>query len=326
MKEDDRQRAVKAMEESKDDELSKDGSNEAATTTPNHRFSQLVRSLGTKHALIWVLPLLYIIIILIAYFRYGIILNASLGIFAIIAIPIAAYLSRSREFLRNSILIITLLLSYEALQNVIASITNTSNAIALDTFDRAMFGFNFTAAVQNTFYSSIMTLITTAFYSLHIFLVIIAMIIFWFANKKIYRGYTYSLILTSYLALATFAIFPTDPPWISGVAKNLVLGGYKMLPGAINILMQELLSVSNKLAAFPSLHAAYATLFAVYTIKLNPKLGLVSVPILFGVLFSTIYLGQHYVLDLIGGIVYSLIAFFIVERLIATNKKGSNVK
>ena len=141
--------------------------------------------------------------------------------------------------MRNSILIITLLLSYEALQNVIASFTNASNAIALDAFDRAMFGFNFTAAVQNAFYSSIMTLITTAFYSLHIFLVIIAMMVFWFANKKVYRGYTYSIILTSYLALATFAIFPTNPPWISGVAKNLVVGGYKILPVSLTHLCRN---------------------------------------------------------------------------------------
>jgi membrane-associated phospholipid phosphatase len=325
MKKDDWERDATAMEESKDDELSKDGSHEAATTAPKHRLSQLVRLLGTKDALIWILPLLYSIIVLIVYFRYGIILNASLGIIAIIAIPIVAYLSRSREFLRNSILIIIMLLSYEALQNVIA-IANAGNAIALDALDRAMFGFNFTAAVQNTFYSSFMTLISTAFYSLHIFLVIAAMIIFWFVNKKIYRRYTYSIILVSYLALATFAIFPTDPPWISGVANNLVIGGYNMLPGFINTLQQELLSVANKLAAFPSLHAAYATLFVIYTIKLNPKWGLISVPILFGVLFSTIYLGQHYVLDLIGGIAYSLIAFFIVEWLIATNRAGKNGK
>jgi len=314
------------MEESKDDELSKDGSSEAAKTAPNHRLSQLVRFLVTNHALIWVLPLLYVIIVLIVYFRYGIILNASLGIIAIIAIPIAAYLSRSREFLRNIILIITLLLSYEALQSVITTFTNASDAISLNAIDVAMFGFNFTAAVQNAFYSSIMTLISTAFYSLHIFLVIIAMGIFWFLNNKIYRGYTYSIILVSYLALATFAIFPTNPPWISGVAKNLVDNGYKMLPGFINTLQQNLLSMANKLAAFPSLHAAYATLFAVYTIKLNPKFGLVSIPIFFGIMFSTIYLGQHYVFDLIGGIAYSLIAFFIVEKLIATSGAVQNGK
>jgi membrane-associated phospholipid phosphatase len=321
-----KQRDAKTMQEPKDEELSKDAPSEAtATTSPKPRLSQRVRSLASKDALIWILPLGYVIILLIAYFRYGIILNASLGVIAIVAIPIAAYVSRSREFLRNSILIVIMLLSYEALQNVIAAVTNPSTAISLVAIDRAMFGFNFTAAVQNAFLSPITTAIATAFYSLHIFLVIIAMLIFWFANKKIYRGYTYSLILTSYLAVATFAVFPTDPPWISGVAQNLVVGGYKMIP-VISILEQDFLSVANKLAAFPSLHAAYATLFLVYTIKLNPKLGLISGPVFVGILFSTLYLGQHYVIDLIGGIAYSLVAFFIVERLIATKKADKNVK
>lgn len=325
MRQDGRQRDARAMEESKDDEHSKDHSHEAIATLI-YKLRKLVKLLATKNALPWYLPLFYFIIVLIAYFRYGVILNITLGIVFLIAIPIIAYLSRSREFLINSMFCVTLLLSYEALQGIIGTFANAGNAIALDAFDRAMFGFDFTAAVQNAFASSTATLISIFFYGLHIYLVITALVLFWFANKKVYKGYFYSMILTSYLALVTFAVFPSAPPWFTGVAKNLVADGYKMLPDFINTLQQALLSMSDKLAAFPSLHAAYATLFSAYTIKLNPKLGLISVPILLGVLFSTVYLGQHYVLDLIAGIAYSLIALFIVDRLIATSMAGRNGK
>jgi len=58
---------------------------------------------------------------------------------------------------------------------------------------------------------------------------------------------------------------------------------------------------SDKLAAFPSLHAAYIALFCYFTVRLNKIYGLVSIPITIGVLFSTIYLGQHFIVDLVAG-------------------------
>jgi membrane-associated phospholipid phosphatase len=36
----------------------------------------------------------------------------------------------------------------------------------------------------------------------------------------------------------------------------------------------------------------------------------------FGVWFSAVYLGEHYVVDILGGIVYATIAFFFAEKII----------
>lgn len=273
----------------------------------------------------WLAPLCYIIIFLIAYFRFGIVFNATLGIVFIIVIPVLMFVTRSKEFLRNIALCVSLLLTYEALEGLVGILTKSSDVISLDSLDRAMFGFDFTAAVQNLFLSPTVTIVSTIFYATHIYLVLIAMVVFWYFSRKVYRGYTYSIILTSYMALVTFTLFPTAPPWYSGVAVNLLPEGFNMLPNSINSFQQLLLSASDKLAAFPSLHAAYATLFSVYTIKLNPKFGYVSIPFLMGVLFSTIYLGQHYVIDLIAGIAYSLLAVFIVEMLLVKLKQPQKV-
>jgi membrane-associated phospholipid phosphatase len=35
-----------------------------------------------------------------------------------------------------------------------------------------------------------------------------------------------------------------------------------------------------------------------------------------GVWFSAVYLGEHYIVDVIGGIVYASLAFFAAEKLI----------
>ena len=124
------------------------------------------------------------------------------------------------------------------------------------------------------------------------------------------------MVLTSYLALITFIAFPTSPPWFTGAAQNLLSAGNAMLPSALQGLQQALLAIeSDKFAAFPSLHAAYVVLFAVYALRLSKKLGLVALVITGGVFFSTIYLGQHYVIDLLGGIIYSLAAVVVMDKV-----------
>jgi membrane-associated phospholipid phosphatase len=215
------------------------------------------------------------------------------------------------------LLFTTILLTYEALAGITGALVNTTSVVSLTGIDQMLVGVNLISIVQTTFNSPTTTLISTIFYGLHVFLVVIAMVLFWFTSSRVYKGYTYSMILTSYLALLTFIIVPTAPPWFESAGKNMLNVGYTMLPNALKTFQQTLISMeSDKFAAFPSLHAAYAALFAVYTIKLKPRLGLISVPILVGVLFSTIYLGQHYLVDLIAGVTYSLVSVVIVETLI----------
>lgn len=269
----------------------------------------------------FVIPFLYFAVLAIVYLRYGILLQASLlGVFVVV-IPLAAYLGRSSEFLKSSLLFTTILLTYEALQGMTGALVNASSVVSLTGLDKMLVGVNLISIVQTAFYSPTTTLISTIFYGLHVFLVVIAMVLFWFTSRRVYKGYTYSMILTSYLALLTFIIVPTAPPWFEGAGKNMLNTGYTMLPNALKTLQQTLISMeSDKFAAFPSLHAAYAALFAVYTIKLKPRLALISVPILVGVLFSTIYLGQHYLVDLIAGVSYSLVSVVVVEMLIARQR------
>jgi membrane-associated phospholipid phosphatase len=264
----------------------------------------------------FLIPLIYFTALVVVYLRYGVLLQASLlGVF-VAFIPLAAYLGRSSDFLRSSLLFTTVLLTYEALQGLTGVLVNAGSVASLTSIDKALVGVNVISIVQTAFDSPTTTLISTIFYGLHVFLVVIGMVLFWFTSRRVYKGYAYSMILTSYLALMTFIILPSAPPWFEGTGKNMLSDGYTMLPNAFKILQQTLVSMeSDKFAAFPSLHAAYAALFTVYTIKLKPRLALISVPVLVGVLFSTVYLGQHYLVDLIAGIAYSLASVAVVERL-----------
>jgi membrane-associated phospholipid phosphatase len=99
-----------------------------------------------------------------------------------------------------------------------------------------------------------------------------------------------------------------------------------MLPTAFqNVAAVFLSGESDKVAAFPSLHAAYATLFSIFMFKLGRKYGLVSLPILGGVYFSIVYLGQHFLVDLLGGVAYASISVYAVDRLMARRRHATEI-
>ena len=50
--------------------------------------------------------------------------------------------------------------------------------------------------------------------------------------------------------------------------------------------------------------------------KLKRVYGLFAIPITIGILFSTLYLGQHYLIDLIGGAAVATVAILISSRLV----------
>jgi membrane-associated phospholipid phosphatase len=96
-----------------------------------------------------------------------------------------------------------------------------------------------------------------------------------------------------------------------------------MFPTAFQEVQAVLLSgESDIVAAFPSLHAAYATLFSIFMFKLGRKYGLASLPIAGGVYFSIIYLGQHFLVDLLGGIAYAGISVYAVEKVMARRQRS----
>jgi membrane-associated phospholipid phosphatase len=267
--------------------------------------------------------LIYVSVVAAAYLRFGTLPEISFAVAAVLILPFIGLATRSKEFMKNSALIVAVLLTYEALQGIAGTLVRQGSVISLAGVDQALIGSNFAADVQTAFASSATTFVSTVFYGMHVFLIMIAFVLFWFKDRAVYRGYTYSLVVTTYLALFTFMVLPTAPPWLAGTAQNLLKPGIKMLPAAFQQVQAVLLSgESDVVAAFPSLHAAYATLFSIFMFKLGRKYGFVSLPIAGGVYFSIIYLGQHYLVDLLGGIAYAGISVYAVGWVIARRQRS----
>jgi membrane-associated phospholipid phosphatase len=68
----------------------------------------------------------------------------------------------------------------------------------------------------------------------------------------------------------------------------------------------------NPVAAMPSLHSAYAWLFMLFAFRLW---GARAAPVVLypaGMYFSVLYLGHHYFVDVLAGILYATVAYVIV--------------
>lgn len=262
--------------------------------------------------------MIYVTVAAATYLRFGTFPEISFAVAAVLILPFIGLITRSKEFMKNSALIVAVLLTYEALQGIAGTLVRQGAVASLAGMDQALVGSNFAANVQTVFASSAATFVSTVFYGMHVFLIMIAFVLFWFKDRAVYRGYTYSLVVTTYLALFTFMVLPTAPPWLAGTAQNLLKPGIKMLPAAFQQVQAVLLSgESDVVAAFPSLHAAYVTLFSIFMFKLGKRYGLASLPITGGVYFSIVYLGQHFLVDLLGGIAYAGISVYAVEWVIS---------
>jgi membrane-associated phospholipid phosphatase len=265
----------------------------------------------------------YVALLLFSYFRYGILFQFSLGMYALVSLPLIMVVGRRRlVFLKSWIPFLIVFLSYEALQGLVSVVVANSGIISLYAIDAPLWGFNLTGAVQSALLSTTMTAVMTFFYSLHLPLVILASIYLWYTDKSIYRKYTYAIIITSYCALVTFLLFPTAPPWYEGAATNLLQGINSAAPVQVYTSVMNLIE-ADKFAAFPSLHSAFAIIFLFYMRRRGRLHGLVALPITAGILFSTIYLGQHYLIDMIGGAVYSLSACLLVDWFIKRSERKS---
>lgn len=281
----------------------------------SRRFVQRARQrINLRGNLYLIPPVGYSLAMLTYYVMYGKLLQFLPIVFFLAAIPVLAMIGSSKDLARSWLPFVSILLSYEALAGVVGSYASSKTIFSLYPIDKFLWGFNVTGWVQSTFYSPTMTQITSYFYTLHFPLVVITSATLWYFNRRLFGKYTATMIITSYAALATFILLPTAPPWYQHVAVNLYQStGASVLPNALSSAISMI--ESDQFAAFPSLHMAYATIFSYFMIKLDRRLAFIALPVTGGIMFSTLYLGEHYVIDLIAGVAYALIPILVVERL-----------
>jgi membrane-associated phospholipid phosphatase len=104
-----------------------------------------------------------------------------------------------------------------------------------------------------------------------------------------------STLIASYVG---YFFFPTTGPRVRPEAAQAVLGG-----GPVSAAVRHFLQSSelNTLDAFPSGHTAVSLVFLAYGWRMLPSWRAPLAAVVAGIVFSTVYLSHHYVIDIVAG-------------------------
>ena len=236
----------------------------------------------------------------------------------------AAYNKWSHRFVRDWIPLVSIFLSYEAMNAIVGSLSGAVHVEQPITADLQLFGSIPTLVLQQLYRTPVLDYLGAFFYSLHFIAPVVFAFLLWKYYPGNYQRYVLALAIGTYSALITFLVYPVAPPWYGLAGAH---GWYGVNATRILLQVDHNLGLpfyrtifdyvqSNPFAAFPSLHAMYPWLISLYALKIKKTRALPILLFPVGVWFSAVYLGEHYVVDVIGGVVYGTCAFFLVEKLI----------
>ncbi len=260
-------------------------------------------------------PALYFVAIAIFSLLYHIIPGPEFLILAFLIY--AAYNQRTWSFLKDWLPFITVFVSYEIMYGLVGVISSYNLHQGPYNFDMAMFGQIPSLILQQTIRAPVLDYAGAFFYSLHFFAPTVFAFILWKASPKNYWKYTVAFGICTFAALITFLFYPVAPPWLAVPNVTRVLTG--SVDASLGIPVYKTLFdflSPNLYAAFPSMHSALPFLIFLFAFKIWKKKALPVLIFPVGVWFSAVYLGEHYVIDVLGGIAYAMIAFLAVEKLL----------
>ena len=117
-------------------------------------------------------------------------------------------------------------------------------------------------------------------------------------EDRLFRSFIAACILTFAIGTTTFVFFPTYIP-VTTLEGNDIF----------TVLLRIIYENWGRYDAFPSGHVYITTLFTLFFSRWYPRQKFLWILILIIVSFSTLFTGQHYVLDVLGGYLVALAGY-----------------
>lgn len=184
----------------------------------------------------------------------------------------------------------------------------------------------------NPVMQKLVSLIAANFYTAHFAIPLLLGWLIWHTadDRSMFYKYVYTITLLNLMALVTFILYPAAPPWYVykyGFVQPDPASTFWGISAGNLIDVDRLFGVSffttlwdsfnaNHFAAIPSLHGAYpivVSLFAWKKFRRYPVL-LVFYPV--ATWFSAMYLNHHYMVDLLIGVGYIVVAYALSVHLL----------
>jgi membrane-associated phospholipid phosphatase len=216
--------------------------------------------------------------------------------------------------------VISLPIIFNSLGALIAGIHPSTFDSQLIAIDYAIFGVHPTVWLEHLISPLLTALLQFAYISYYFIPVSLGVVLIARGRFGEFEEVLFGILLCFYLSYIGYLLVPAIGPRFT--ISHLQTGDLQVSPLIATI--QETLNAleKNKTDAFPSGHTAVSLMCLYYAWKeREKKLFAVLIPVVTGLLISTVYLRYHYVIDVIAGIALTGITIALapgLRRLLAT--------
>ncbi len=153
-------------------------------------------------------------------------------------------------------------------------------------------------------------------YLSHFFVPILVAALLWKLDYRRFHRYVFLFVGLTFLAYITYVLYPAAPPWMAskrGALEPTVrivqrMWHYVGIHRAASAFDSGS-HFSNPVAAVPSLHAAYPFLLLLFFWRTAGRWRLALVAYVLAMSFTLVYTGEHYVVDILLGWLYAVVAY-----------------
>lgn len=236
-------------------------------------------------------------------------------------IPPAALSGRLFGFLRDWVPFLIIFLAWEAMRGIVVRTGFTPHVAGLVTMESDIFGGHVPTALlqqwlDNGVLGTVLDYAGTVLYFCHFIFPLAAGMVLWLVDRTQFVRFTTALMGMALAAFVIFLLVPTAPPWYAE-QHGVVSGFHKIigttLPSALSPYYNNL--NPNPVAAFPSLHAAFPFLAFLALRRSFPRGAWFALAWSIAVAFSVVYLGEHYVIDVIAGALLAAASWWVMMRV-----------
>jgi hypothetical protein len=147
----------------------------------------------------------------------------------------------------------------------------------------------------------------------------------WYARREAFRTFAIAIAVVLYTGVLLFFLVPTIPPWAAANEFLVLPPIVQIVRTFYNVRLPQLVAAFdvNPIAAMPSLHAALPAMCGLLALRYWGRWGLPVVAYAMVVWVAVIYLGEHYLVDVIAGTTLALAVYAVVVRREAAGRNAS---
>ena len=241
----------------------------------------------------------------------------------LIFIPVALLSGRFFRFIGDWVPFIAIFLGWEAMRGIVHNDGIAPQVAILANVEKWLFlGHDPSEVLQHAVSGStlhVLAVAATVVYFCHFAVPLLVGLVLWLKDRAQYLRFVTALLAMCMVGFVFFMLVPTAPPWYA--AQQHVLGGVTdlinsqhTLPSAISPYYSLL--NPNSTAAFPSLHAAFPFLGWLALRRVYPRGSWILLGWSLLVFVSVVFLGEHYVIDVIGGVLLAGASWWMMMHVV----------